>query len=163
MQEKEQVFFSVCSAILKMEVEKGSMGWTLSDISRESGITRSLIYYYFGKEKDQILTEAYKFILTTFFEFRPTDPVPDRMKEILQKAKLMPYLFVLFYLQRDLDTEVGQMIRAAEQTSIKNLSKSYPHLSPHEIKALYMKELGAIAIHLPPEEVDLFFAEYIKP
>ncbi|MNK07801.1 hypothetical protein D3C87_257210 [compost metagenome] len=162
MQEKERVFFSVCSAILKMEVEKGHLGWTLSDISRESNITRSLIYYYFGKEKDQILHEAYKFIIATFFEHDPQGSVPKRMKVILQQVKLMPYLFVLFYLQRDLDTEVGQMIRTAEALSLKNLQSSYPHLNEQQVKALYMKELGAIAFHLPPEEVDDYFAEYKK-
>lgn len=166
MQEKERVYFAVCSAILKLEVEKGHMEWTLSDISRESEITRSLIYYYFGKEKDTILHEAYRFIIDTFFDLSPskatTSSAPQRMKEVLAKIELMPYLFVLYYLQKGRDTEIGQMLKKAEEDTIKHLQTGYPQLSADECRELYILELGAIAVRLPVDQVDKVFAKYIK-
>lgn len=166
MQEKERVFFAVCSAILKLEVEKGHLAWTLSDISRVSNITRSLIYYYFGKEKETILHEAYRFIIDTFFDLSPekskATSVPERMKDVLEKVQLMPYLFVLYYLEKGRDTEIGQMLRHAEAETIKNLRAGYPHLTELECLDLYMRELGAIALHLAPDKAEEVFAAYKK-
>lgn len=51
---KEEVYFKICNAVLKLEVVKGNLAQKISDISKESGVTRSLIYYYFGKEKEVI-------------------------------------------------------------------------------------------------------------
>lgn len=64
---KEEVYFLVCNAILKLEVSKGHLKWTISEVSRISKITRSLIYYYFGKEKKVIFTESFRHILNLFF------------------------------------------------------------------------------------------------
>lgn len=166
MQDKEKVFFAVCSAILKMEVEKGHLAWTLSDISRHSGITRSLIYYYFGKEREVILKEAYRFIIDTFFNPDPEQvkfvSVTDRMKEVLLKIQKMPYLFVLYHLKKDEPSEIGEMLREGERITLKNLKIRYPHLTEPECYSLYLAELGAIATKLPIDKVDEVFARYSK-
>ena len=68
MQDKEKVYFAVCSAILKLEIEKGHLKWSITDISKVSEITRSLIYYYLmmleitalSDEMDTIQEKGYK-------------------------------------------------------------------------------------------------------
>ncbi|TNF29269.1 MAG: TetR family transcriptional regulator, partial [Deltaproteobacteria bacterium] len=42
---------------------KGHLEWRLSDIAKDADVTRSLIYYYFGKEKDLILEEAFRYMI----------------------------------------------------------------------------------------------------
>ena len=164
MQEKTNVFFAVCSAVLKLEVEKGHLQWTISDVSRHSNITRSLIYYYFGSEKETVLMEAYKFIVEVFFG-RPNgdrDSIPVRIKEVLRDLKRMPYLFVLYYLQKNEPTEIGELIRKAEAQLMKDLKKAYPQLTEQEILQAYLRELGAIAFQLDEARVDDTFKDYAK-
>ena len=161
-QEKTKVFFAVCSAVLKLEVVKGHTKWTLSEVSRESGITRSLIYYYFGKDKETVLLEAYKFIIEVFFGKvgDERERIPTRLKQIIRDLKLMPYLFVLYYLQKNADTDIGKMIRKAEAGTIKNIHRDYPNLSEEQVFEVYLKELGAVAFNLEESKVDELFKAY---
>ncbi len=162
-QSKEEIYFAVCNAILKMEVAKGHLQWTLSDISRESEVTRSLIYYYFGKEKNLVLAEAYKFIISNFFNIERTKTmgIRERLRKVLTDLKSMPYLFVLYYLEKHTGGEFGKMIQEAETLLLKNMKKEFPQMSETQILEVYLKELGAIAFQIPPEKVSDLFAEYI--
>lgn len=162
-QSKEDIYFAVCNAILKMEVAKGHLKWTLTDISRESGITRSLIYYYFGKEKKSALQEAYKFVLSNFFNIERTKSmgIRERLKKVLEDVKKMPYLFVLYYLERNTGGEIGLMIREAEGMLLQALKKEFPKLNDNQILEIYLKELGAITFQLPPERVKDLFADHL--
>ncbi|WP_413574780.1 TetR/AcrR family transcriptional regulator [Bdellovibrio sp. HCB290] len=163
-QSKEEIYFAVCNAILKMEVAKGHLQWTLSDISRESDVTRSLIYYYFGKEKDKVLEEAYKFVISQIFNIERTKTVGirERLRDVLRDVKNMPYLFVLYYLEKNADTQFGKMINQAEALLLKAMQNEFPDLNETQILEIYLKELGAIAFQLPPENVDHLFVDYIR-
>lgn len=163
-QSKDEIYHSVCNAILKMEVAKGHLKWTLSDISRESKVTRSLIYYYFGKEKNTVLAEAYKFVISYFFNIERTKSVGinERLRRILFDLKSMPYLFVLYYLEKNAGTEFGNMIREAEELLLKAMKKEFPHLSEQQVLEVFLKELGAIAFQLPEKQVNDLFVDYIK-
>lgn len=160
---KEEIYFAVCNAILKMEVANGHLKWTLSDISRESGITRSLIYYYFGKEKELVLEEAYKFVLAHFFDLERTKSmgIQDRIRIVLTDLKSMPYLFVLYYLEKNAGTTFGKLILEAEKLLLKSMKVEFPNMSDDEILGVYLKELGAIAFQLPPSDVVKHFPKYI--
>ena len=162
-QSKEEIYLAVCNAILKMEVAKGHLAWTISDIARESDITRSLIYYYFGKEKEKVLEEAYKFIIANFFDIDRTKTVGirDRLRQVLTDLKSMPYLLVLYYLEKHNNTEFGQMIHKAEALLLKNMKNEFPNFSEQQLLEIYLKELGAIAYQLPVEKVDTMFTDYI--
>ncbi len=74
----------------------------------------------------------------------------------------MPYLFVLYYLQKNADTDVGCMLRKAEADLLKYIHGLLPHLTENQILEIYLKELGAIAFHLPVEKVDDLFGKYQK-
>lgn len=163
-QSKEEIYFAVCNAILKMEVAKGHLQWTLSDISRESNVTRSLIYYYFGKEKDVVLEEAYKFVIAQIFNIERTKTVGirERLRAILNDVKNMPYLFVLYYLEKNAGTQFGKMINEAEALLLKAMKTEFPQLQDSQILEVYLKELGAIAFQLPPERVQDLFDDYLK-
>ncbi|WP_413584424.1 TetR/AcrR family transcriptional regulator [Bdellovibrio sp. HCB274] len=163
-QSKEEIYFAVCNAILKMEVAKGHLQWTLSDISRESNVTRSLIYYYFGKEKEKVLEEAYKFVISQIFniERAKTVGIRERLRDVLRDVQNMPYLFVLYYLEKNAGTQFGKMISQAEAMLLKAMQSEFPDLSETQILEIYLKELGAIAFQLPPERVDHLFVDYIR-
>lgn len=128
---QDEIFYSICHSVLKLEVGKGHLKWTVSDISRESGVTRSLIYYYFGKEKEVILEEDYRYMLDTIFNLKREESlgIKDRMKLTLKRLQEMPYLFVLYYLKKNSDTQIGELIRTAEEQLMTNFKKDYPEMS----------------------------------
>lgn len=160
MEKKEDVFFEICNAVLKLEVQKGHLLWKISDVSRISGITRSLIYYYFGKEKENILNEAWHFMLQLFYENAGKEEpltIEQRMQIIIEHIKKMPYLMVLFILEKGKETEFGQKITKAEKNLLQKFENEFPHLSKTEIKKVYLLELGCLVYQLDPQELAEIF------
>lgn len=84
------------------------------------------------------------------------------MQNILVQLKNMPYLFVLFYLQRNEDTEIGKMIKQCEENLLKVFQKDFPQKNKDEILKIYLLELGAVAYQLPSEKIGPIFKEYIN-
>lgn len=161
---KDDVYFKICNAVLKLEVSKGHLKWTVSDVARESDITRSLIYYYFGKEKISILEEAYRFMTDTIFNLSGSESVgiKKRMQITLKKMAQMPYLFVLFYLEKGKDTEMGSIIKKAEEKLLLSFKQDYSELSDNEVLKIYLLELGSIAFKLSPEKAEEIFLPFDK-
>lgn len=159
---KEEIYFAVCNAILKLEFSKGHLKWTVSDVARESEITRSLIYYYFGKEKKAVLEVAYKFIISHFYNLERvrSTSVRERLQILLQDLKNMPYLVVLFYMAKKDDSDFGKIIREQEKKLLLALKHEFPHLSEVQILEVYLLELGAMLYHLPPEMCPKLFSLY---
>jgi AcrR family transcriptional regulator len=101
---------------MKLEVSKGHLLWRLSDIAKDADVTRSLIYYYFGKEKEVILQEAFRFMIDLFFNLDRKDSmgIVERLKYIIYRMKSMPWFFILFYMQKGQDTDIGVLLKKAE-------------------------------------------------
>jgi AcrR family transcriptional regulator len=163
-QSKEEIYFAVCNAILKLELAKGHLKWTLTDVARESGITRTLIYYYFGKEKQTVLDVAYKFVISHFYDMdrMKTLALRERLEIILRELKNMPYLLMLFYQAKGDDSEFGRLIRKKETEFLKILAGQYPHLTETQVLEIYLLELGAMLFHLPPAQAKELFSLYSK-
>lgn len=158
LSKKEKVYFQICDSVLYMETVKPHLKWSLSDVSKHSGVTRSLIYYYLGKEKDQILREAVLFMLELFFNISGERKlgIQDRMTMILETTKEMPHIFLFYVSERIKDTEYGQTIREAESKLISYLEEQL-QLSNEEALKLFMLEIGACAFGLDPKFAPKFF------
>jgi AcrR family transcriptional regulator len=161
-QSKEEIYFAVCNAILKMEFAKGHLKWTVSDIARESKITRSLVYYYFGKEKKDVLAEAYRFIISHFYNIERVKKtlLKERLAKTLKDVRAMPYLFILLYIEKGRDSDFGRMILRSEKALFEALKVEFPHLTETHILEIYMLQLGAMTYHFPPERVGELFSKY---
>ena len=48
---KDETFWSVLYSAIELDFKRGHLRGTMSELSRMSNVTRSLIYYYFGKSK----------------------------------------------------------------------------------------------------------------
>ncbi|MFT6070545.1 MAG: AcrR family transcriptional regulator [Bacteriovoracaceae bacterium] len=159
LEEKEEVHFKICNSVLKLEVNKGHLKWTISEVSKDSGVTRSLIYYYFGKEKTTLLEEAYRYMVQVFFNVNEEKSLGlrARMKLVLKNLKEMPYAYILFFLERKKDTEAGALMRKAEEELFRKLKIEFPELTEIEIIRIYILELGSVAYGLEPDLVDDVF------
>jgi len=161
-EKSQEVHFRILNAVTKLEVSKGHLGWKISDVAKEAEVTRSLVYYYLGKDKQVILSEAVKFMLEKVFNLFEDEPVrvQYRIKIALQEIKHMPYLLVLFILNRKKDNFVGEIIRAGEERLFSLLQKIYPTLKPNDILKIYLLDLGAAMYgDLSEAQVEEFFPE----
>lgn len=153
---KDATYFKICNAVMKLEVSKGHLVWRLSDIAKEADVTRSLIYYYFGKEKEIILGEAFRYMIDLFFNLDRKDSMGlvERINFVIKQMKSMPWVFILFYLQKDQDTEVGELLKSAEEKLLTILQKDFPEMSHTDILKIYLLQLGSVC-HKRLDEKDL--------
>ena len=147
-QSKADIHHKILASVTKLEVNKGHLIWTISQVASDSGISRTLIYYYYGKEKEQLLNEAMKYMVQTVFNLEGLEPIlpKDRIKLVLEQLKEMPYLLVLFYLNRRKDNEIGRIIKNAEESLYLLLKKLSPELTKESFMMIYLLELGC-ALH----------------
>ncbi len=160
----EDIIFKICNAILRLEVEKGRLGWKISDIARYADVTRSLIYYYFGKDKETIVEEAYRYMLELIFDHKKgTVSIHDRIANGIYRIKQMPYVLILFFLERRRDSEIGEIIRKAEKKLLSRIAIEYPELTPLEVKKIFLLELGAVVyLDLDSDDIANLFQPFIK-
>ncbi|MCO4794775.1 MAG: TetR family transcriptional regulator [Bacteriovoracaceae bacterium] len=154
---KDETFFKICNSVMKMEVAKGHLNWRLSDIAKDADVTRSLIYYYFGKEKEPILEEAFRYMIDLFYNLdrKNSMNIVDRLDYVINNLKNMPWVFVLFYMQKNSDNKIGELIREAELKLLEIFKEDYPNLSEEDFKKLYIMQLGCVA-HKALTKEDLF-------
>ncbi len=160
--QKDETYFKICNAVLRLQIEKGHLKWKVSNIADYSGVTRSLIYYYFGKEKETIYEEAIRFMIDFFLPNIDDTSigVKERMRDVIINAKEMPYLFMLFYLEKDRDTTIGGLIRDAEDKIVKRIADQYK-LDKDEALKIYLIELGSVAYkRLNINDVDRIFSKF---
>lgn len=160
--DSQEVHFKILNAVTKMEVNKGHLKWKISDVAKEAEVTRSLVYYYLGKDKEVILHEAVKYMTEKIFNLFEDEPlrVKYRLKVALRQLNQMPYLMIIFFLNRREDNEIGRIIREGEQKLFSLLKKIYPQMSDTQILQLYLMELGAAVYgDLSDEFIDSVFPD----
>src|SRR4051812_20071634 len=67
---KQKSIDRVLWTCIELEITHGHLNWRMSDLAKKSGVTRTLIYYYFGKSKEDILKQAVNYFADTFFDVR---------------------------------------------------------------------------------------------
>ncbi|MES2855700.1 MAG: TetR/AcrR family transcriptional regulator [Bdellovibrionota bacterium] len=146
---RDQTFWKVLDAALELDFKKGHLKWTMSELSRKSGITRSLVYYHFGRSKSGILTEAVRVIGIEIvgiskerMELWNAGDWPASVRQARLVADKSPYLINFYLIHRDRPTEIGEGIRELEKQLNAKLAKFFPQLEPAERSALYALFFG---------------------
>ena len=142
--DRDQTFWKVLNAALDLDFRKGHLKWTMSELSRKSGITRSLIYYHFGRSKTAILQEAVRVIgeqlIGVDTERMEQWRTGDWTKALIRSRQLThesPSLINFYFLHRSRPTEIGESLRALEGEYNKKLAVLFPHLDQIERQALF--------------------------
>jgi AcrR family transcriptional regulator len=133
----------------------------MSDLSRKSGITRSLIYYHFGRSKSSILREAISVIGEEIVATNPERTAMWRDGRWAETVKLSrdvanqaPNLCNFYLTHRDRPTEIGEEIRSLEATYIRKLQRLFPEFEPAAIRAIFGFFFGIVfAPHVDDEAV----------
>jgi AcrR family transcriptional regulator len=125
---KDEIFWKVLNAAIDLDFSRGHLRWSMSELSRKCKITRSLIYYYFGKSKESILQEGVKLLGEEFFGLTPARLAlwksGDIGESVLQTKRLLeksPHMAAFYFVHREADTGVGDQIRSLEKEYRKKI------------------------------------------
>jgi len=148
---KDEVFWKILNTAILLDFRKGHQQWTLSELSRSSGITRSLIYYYFGKSRAEILEEAVKVLGEEFFGLTPEKltlwakgKISDSVLLTRKAMESSPPLGAFYFVHRTRSTTIGASIRRLENQYFKKISQFFPDLSDDQVKAIFGLLFGLV-------------------
>lgn len=166
---KDKNYFSILNAVLRLEVVKGHLRWKIADVSRLSGVQRTLIYYYFGKSKESILENAMKAIGEEFFGFtseRLQLWKDGKVKESVMRSREMiskaPHLVEFFFHWRHQKGEISTMLKKLERNYPKKLREIFPHLSELDADAAYTIFWGMVLMPDLSEQVVVRILKVMK-
>lgn len=168
MEDSKQLYIDkIMEAVIELEIVKGHLKWKMSDLSRTSGVTRSLLYYYFSRDKKHIFKQAVDYYIAEFLDFRIERAEKIRRGEIIdlisiarKKLRRSPY-FLQFYAKHRLEvTEVSDVFHQAEKRYFENLKESLPQKWRPLSKVLWALVFG-LAVQPNVSEADLKAAETI--
>lgn len=161
---KEEVYKAVLNAAIELDIQLGHLKWTYTLLAKKSGISRTLIYYYFGKEKINILREACLLFgeeLAGIGEERMAAWKEGRIDIGLNKTRNLfkdyPYLVPFYFLYRTQENEIGELIKRYELEGNKKRKHFFPNMTDQERRIMFSFHLGlATFAHL--EEADVTHA-----
>ena len=143
-QKQDEIFWKVLNAALELDFRRGYLKWTMSELSRKSGITRSLIYYHFGRSKLSILQEAVNVIgreLVGVDDERMRLWSQGKWNESMAQTRAVcaraPFLCSFYLLHRERPTEIGEEMRKIEKAYLKKLETIFHTIPPHGIRAIF--------------------------
>jgi hypothetical protein len=159
--EKAELIERVLRAVISLNMRRGHLRWTMSELSRASGVPRTLIYYYLGKTKSGILKDSVRLIgreLAGFNERKLQLWAEGRVDDaLLESRKLFEedrYLIAFFFAHRGLDTEIGREMVSIEREFLGKLRGRFPNLDENHILAMHGLLFGlSFCPGLTPEAV----------
>ena len=141
---KDECFWKILSCAIELDVKKGHLKWTLTDLSRKCDITRSLIYYYFGRSKENILKEATTIIGTELsglgeerLKLWEEGRIPEAIIEARKICDRIPYVANFMIQHRNNNNEIGKAMVALEQRYMKKVKRFFPEFGDDQVKALW--------------------------
>ncbi|MGE0632511.1 MAG: TetR/AcrR family transcriptional regulator [Pseudobdellovibrionaceae bacterium] len=134
----------ILHAVILLEISKGHKQWKVSDLARKVKVSRPLIYYHFGKTKNEILETSVRQVAEEFFGITPEREKMLRegksFASLIQSRKLFlkEPAFVVFYLKcRMTESPFQKKMLETERRYQAMLQRKYPHLNSAQIKALH--------------------------
>jgi AcrR family transcriptional regulator len=147
---KDEIYWKILDSAVALDVRQGHQKWTMTQLSRSSGVSRTLIYYYFGRSKLGILDEAISIfgnVLTgltaehsaLWDAGRIAESFIDTRKTLIERS---PSVIPFYFLNRTKENEVGQAIRKKEKAYREKLSTRFPGLTAAQRDGVYALLFG---------------------
>ncbi len=124
-----------------------------------SKVTRSLIYYYFGKSKEAILLEAVKLIGEEFFglnaariELWQKGQIAD---SVIQSRRLMekcPHMGTFYMVHREEQTDIGASLRQLETEYKQKLKRFFSKAPDAALEAIFGLFMGLVVTPMLSDE-----------
>ena len=136
---KDEIFWKILKAALSLDSKKGYMKWTIAELSRSCKIPRPSIYYYFGKEKKEILLSAVRILGEECFGLSSSRLQLWKNGKMYESARasrgfLQEHheLISFYFSQRNKEHEVGKALRELEKKYHEKFIRFLPSASRAE-------------------------------
>lgn len=161
---KDDIYWRVLNSALELEFKKGYLKWTIAELSRKSKVTRSLIYYYFGRSKIDILKAAVHIIgedVVGISGKRGILWAKGQFESSLLEARKIfdeaPYLCTFYLTYRSKKNEIGASLTQLEKSFVGKVQAFAPKASHAEINTLFALYFGmAFSPNVGPDEIKIF-------
>lgn len=161
---KDDTYWKVLNCAVELEMKKGHLKWTMTELSRKSNITRSLIYYYFGRSKLEIIEAAVSIIGEEFAglsEKRMQMWEEGRFEESLLEARAFhdkaPHLCAYYINFRDKPNDIGKSLIKLENTFRRKIKKFIPKATNEQANAIFAVYFGIVyAPNVGEGEIKIF-------
>ncbi len=149
---KDENYWAVFEAVIRLDFQKGSMSWKISDIARASKVSRTLIYYYFGNSKEHIMQTAIDFLGEEYFGLSHArkslwqdGQIFESLLETRRMCQRAPFVHFFYMTRRHMQNPIGEQLREFEKRFRQKISKAYPRATKEEIEALAAVIFGLVA------------------
>lgn len=137
---KEALYSSVVQTLFRLEIEKGHLKWTMTDLSRYSNVSRPLLYYHFGSDKEKILSDGLSLISEEVFGLSKTifsDPLTESLLRAKKTSEACPWISQFYLKWRNSTSEIGEKLRQYEADYDRRIGQTFPHFSKETREALF--------------------------
>lgn len=135
--------FSLVNTILAHENQKGHLKWKVSEVARASKVSKSLVYYYLGSTKEEILDSCIRIGCEEFYGLSAERTKMIESGDLMSSIKytreifIKNYAFSAFYVRwRMTPTEIGRKLEEYDIRYQQKLARLFPHLTDTERIAL---------------------------
>lgn len=139
-QTKDEIYWKVLKAAMALDFKRGHCRWTIAELSRASGVSRPLIYYYFGKSREDILLASVKVLGEECFGLSDRRITlwknGDFKKSVKESRKFIQEhqdLAAFYFAQRAKPHFVGEALRELERKYEQKLKAFFKNASESEI------------------------------
>lgn len=148
---KENEKLQILKSVLELEVKKGHLKWTMSELARKSKVTRTLIYYHFGNTKTEIVKYALEIMGEEFFSVSESGSVflneidlEKSLRKTREKLQKNAYVLTFYYFWRYSDSPIRGYLEQMELKFQKRLGKALPQYTKKEIIAIHTVMFGIV-------------------
>ena len=137
---KSEKMFHIASCVLALEISKGHLEWTVSGLVKKTGLSRTLIYRYFGGNKKIILDNSIDVFVDKFYGFSYQEykqPLWTMIETARKHILKFPEAAIFYQKCRSLDSSLKKKFILTEQKFQKNLKKIFPLKSDTEILVVH--------------------------
>lgn len=158
---KDEMYLRIFETVVDLEYKKGHLNWSVTMLAQKSGVSRTLIYYYFGKKKENIILGAIRYlgedligVTPRRLEYWKKGQIEGTLMESRRTLARLPGLIPLYYRLRTTHTQFGKSIRDLETKQKAKFSEQLPQLKNEEVEAFFALMMGlAFAPDISPDAV----------
>lgn len=122
-------------------MKRGHLAWKVTELVKKTGFSRSLIYQYFGSNKEKMLKAALGIFIDRFYGFekepkaQPLAVMVGRAREYVMNY---PETSLLYQKIRMEKSEFSEEFRNIETKFRKKLTKNFPELTEDQVLMVHV-------------------------
>jgi AcrR family transcriptional regulator len=162
LEKKDATWWKILSSAIQLDISHGHMKWTYTQLATKANVSRSIIYHYFGRKKEEILLQACHMFGQYLAGVTPNQVELYQKKKFSLALKIArdlfqkyPALLQFYWLHRNQKNEMSKLIKKYEKLADKKRQDFFPHLSEANRHLLQAIQMGlAIYPDLSDESLD---------